>query len=191
MPLSPLHIAGIIGLALTGFYIFRAANSQKDEFKRDPKAAVAAGEYSWCRLYGLSGPLAPWGSLQRCAACASRHRRASTPRVVPVATTRACVGACVDAGVATIDCGNGKYLLAGGWWGLARHINYLGDWLLSLAMCLPTGFATPVTYFYPIYFAVLLAHRERRDDHKCAAKYGKHWEEYTRRVPYRIVPGVY
>ena len=93
--------------------------------------------------------------------------------------------------MATIDCGNGKRLLAGGWWGLARHINYLGDWLLALAMCLPTGFNTPVTYFYPVYFAVLLMHRERRDEHKCAAKYGAHWDEYTRRVPHRIVPGLY
>jgi protein-S-isoprenylcysteine O-methyltransferase Ste14 len=55
----------------------------------------------------------------------------------------------------------------------------------------PAGFATPLTYFYPVYFAVLLIHRERRDEHKCAAKYGDAWREYTRRVPYRIVPGLY
>jgi len=53
------------------------------------------------------------------------------------------------------------------------------------------GFATPVTYFYPAYFAVLLWHRELRDDHKCSAKYGPSWEEYKRRVPSRIIPGVY
>jgi Delta14-sterol reductase len=33
----------------------------------------------------------------------------------------------------------GSKLLAGGWWGTSRHINYLGDWLLSLGMSLPTG----------------------------------------------------
>lgn len=35
----------------------------------------------------------------------------------------------------------GTRLLTGGWWGRARHINYLGDWLQSLPFCLPTGFA--------------------------------------------------
>jgi delta14-sterol reductase len=53
------------------------------------------------------------------------------------------------------------------------------------------GFGTPVTYFYPVYFAVLLAHREVRDEHKCANKYGAEWQEYKRRVPYRIIPYVY
>lgn len=33
----------------------------------------------------------------------------------------------------------GSKLLAGGWWGISRHINYFGDWLLALGMSLPTG----------------------------------------------------
>lgn len=28
-----------------------------------------------------------------------------------------------------------------GWWGLARHINYFGDWLMSWSYSLPTGLA--------------------------------------------------
>lgn len=134
----------------------------------------------------------------------------------------------------------GTKLLVSGWWGTARHINYLGDWLLSWSYSLPTGLAgyevyrgaqalaikaastvqhgqdlppgghqmiTPesivvapgeargwgmiVTYFYLIYFAVLLIHRERRDEEKCRRKYGADWQEYTRRVPSRIIPYVY
>ena len=50
---------------------------------------------------------------------------------------------------------------------------------------------TPVTYFYPVYFAVLLVHRELRDEHKCAAKYGAAWAKYKALVPYRIIPYVY
>ncbi len=50
---------------------------------------------------------------------------------------------------------------------------------------------TPVTYFYPVYFAVLLVHREMRDEHKCAAKYGAAWAQYKALVPYRIIPYVY
>jgi delta14-sterol reductase len=74
---------------------------------------------------------------------------------------------------------------------VARHINYFGDWIMALAWCLPTGFSTPLTYFYPLYFAVLLIHRDLRDEEKCAAKYGKAWEEYCRRVPYKLVPGLF
>ncbi|BFZ53301.1 erg24, C-14 sterol reductase [Savitreella phatthalungensis] len=85
----------------------------------------------------------------------------------------------------------GTRLLADGWWGYSRHINYLGDWLMSWAWSLPTGFTSPFTYFYPVYFAVLLIHRERRDDEKCHNKYGADWEKYRELVPYRIIPGVY
>ncbi|BFZ65280.1 erg24, C-14 sterol reductase [Saitoella coloradoensis] len=85
----------------------------------------------------------------------------------------------------------GTRLITSGWWGTARHINYLGDWIMAWAWCLPTGFATPITYFYVGFFAVLLLHRERRDEEKCGRKYGKDWEEYKRRVRWRIVPYVY
>lgn len=126
----------------------------------------------------------------------------------------------------------GSKLLVSGWWGTARHINYLGDWLMSWAYVLPTGLAgyvvrnamtapagavTPasgavfggqpagryvvpdeakgwgmlVTYFYMVYFAILLIHRERRDEEKCRRKYGKDWDAYCKKVPWRIVPGIY
>lgn len=45
-----------------------------------------------------------------------------------------------------------------------------GDLLMALAWSLPTGFETPVTYFYVVYFAILLIHRQRRDDENCAKK---------------------
>jgi hypothetical protein len=85
----------------------------------------------------------------------------------------------------------GRSLLAGGWWAVARHINYFGDWLMSLSWSAATGIATPLTYFYPFYFAILLVHRDMRDEEKCAAKYGEAWKKYTAKVPYRIVPYVY
>lgn len=114
----------------------------------------------------------------------------------------------------------GSRLLISGWWGTARHINYLGDWLMSWGFCLPTGIAgylmletlnpttgqmekqavqTPevlgwgsiFTYFYMLYFGVLLIHREGRDEEKCEKKYGKDWEKYTSLVRYKIIPGIY
>jgi len=57
---------------------------------------------------------------------------------------------------------------------------------LSLC-CLLCG----IVLWFLTYNQVLLIHRERRDDHKCHLKYGKDWEEYRRRVPSRIIPGVY
>jgi protein-S-isoprenylcysteine O-methyltransferase Ste14 len=85
----------------------------------------------------------------------------------------------------------GSLLLTSGWWGVARHVNYLGDLLMALAWCLPTGFAHPLPYFYVIYMTLLLLHRERRDNAVCRDKYGVDWDAYCRKVPWRIVPGVY
>ncbi len=92
---------------------------------------------------------------------------------------------------AFIETRQGNRLLVSGYWGWSRHSNYLGDWLLGLAWSLACGFGSPLPYFYPIYFAVLLIHRERRDHRRCAAKYGEDWERYCRRVRWRIVPGLY
>eukprot|EP00128_Syssomonas_multiformis_P012924 Colp12_sorted_trinity150504_noHs@33677 len=85
----------------------------------------------------------------------------------------------------------GTRLITSGWWGIARHINYFGDWLMAVAWSLPCGFSHVIPYFYPIYFAVLLIHRERRDDHQCRIKYGSDWDRYCKVVRSRIIPGLY
>lgn len=90
-----------------------------------------------------------------------------------------------------IETARGSLLLTSGWWGLARHMNYFGDWLMALAWCLTTGFSSPLPYFYVVYFTILLLHRERRDHDMCAVRYGKDWERYCETVRWRIVPGLY
>ncbi|KAF3904318.1 hypothetical protein AA313_de0201032 [Arthrobotrys entomopaga] len=90
-----------------------------------------------------------------------------------------------------IETKSGRKLLVSGWWGISRHINYFGDWIMGWSWCLPTGFDTWVTYFYVGYFAVLLINRERRDDGHCRIKYGEDWNRYTSIVRSRIVPGIY
>eukprot|EP00980_Cylindrotheca_fusiformis_P004233 scaffold918_cov126-Cylindrotheca_fusiformis.AAC.12 len=84
----------------------------------------------------------------------------------------------------------GTKLLTSGWWGMARKINYTGDWIMGLTWCLVCGFDSIVPYFYAIYFAILLIHRSIRDDEMCAHKYGDDWLEYKRQVPYRFIPGI-
>ncbi|MCJ1432081.1 erg24, C-14 sterol reductase [Xylographa pallens] len=178
----PVHLGvfGILGiLAVQGFgyYIFRSSNNEKNRFRTNP----------------------------------------DDPKV---------------AHLQYMETASGSKLLVSGWWGTARHINYLGDWIMAWSYCLPTGIAgyliqqsspapssgqspldrsfvggTPVgmevvqgeargwgmavTYFYVLYFAILLIHREMRDEEKCMRKYGTDWEEYRKKVPWRILPGVY
>jgi protein-S-isoprenylcysteine O-methyltransferase Ste14 len=85
----------------------------------------------------------------------------------------------------------GTRLLTSGFWGLARHTNYLGDLMMALAWCLPAGFSHVPPYFYFIYFAPLLIDRERRDHKVCTEKYGADWDTYCEKVRYRIIPGLY
>ena len=85
----------------------------------------------------------------------------------------------------------GSLLLMSGWWGLARHMNYLGDLLMALAWCLTCGFVSPLPYFYVVYLTILLVHRERRDHDMCSRRYGKDWDMYCDKVRYRIIPGLY
>jgi delta14-sterol reductase len=85
----------------------------------------------------------------------------------------------------------GSKLIISGWWGTARHINYFGDWLIAWAYSLPTGLETPIPYYFVVFFAVLLIHREMRDEAKCAAKYKETWKQYKKLVPWRIIPGIY
>jgi delta14-sterol reductase len=155
---------GVLAIVGVGYYIFRAANNEKNRFRTDP----------------------------------------NNPRV---------------SHLEYITTSTGSKLLMSGWWGMARHINYFGDWIMAFSYCLPTGISgylihsynDPVTgtvtrkveqgeargwgmlftYFYIVYFFVLLAHRQMRDDAKCERKYGKDWEKYTAKVKSRIIPGIY
>lgn len=178
----PVHLGltGILGVLVVqgfGYYIFRGANNEKNRFRTNPK----------------------------------------DPKV---------------AHLKYMETTSGSKLLISGWWGTARHINYLGDWIMAWSYCLPTGIAgyliqqgspmsadgkqpvdghifqgtrvgtrvvqgeakgwgMAITYFYVVYFAILLIHREMRDEEKCLRKYGKDWEEYRKKVPWRILPYIY
>ena len=90
-----------------------------------------------------------------------------------------------------LETAQGNKLLVSGFWGWSRHFNYVGDILMALSWSLPCLFGSVLPYFYPIYFAILLIHRERRDHGFCSTKYGTDWDRYCARVRWRIVPGVY
>lgn len=82
-------------------------------------------------------------------------------------------------------------LLCSGWWGYARHVNYLGDLVLSYSMCATCGITDILPWTYAIFMTILLIHRCWRDEARCSAKYGKGWADYCKQVPWVICPGVY
>jgi delta14-sterol reductase len=85
-----------------------------------------------------------------------------------------------------------KRLLASGFWGVSRHVNYLGEVLMATGLTLALeepGVWT--TWLYPLYYVALLVPRQLDDERRCAAKYGPLWTQYCAKVRYRIVPGVY
>ena len=85
-----------------------------------------------------------------------------------------------------------QQLLVSGFWGLSRHVNYLGELLMATGLALSLGHPKALwPWLYPLYYVVLLVPRERDDDRRCAEKYGPLWEEYRRTVPRRIVPFLY
>ncbi|GAA5858787.1 hypothetical protein JCM1840_006556 [Sporobolomyces johnsonii] len=131
--IGTLGCAGVLLVQLVGYWIFRGANNEKNEFRqgRNPK------------------------------------------------------------NLTSFQTERGTRLLTSGWWGRSRHPNYLGDWIMAWAWCLPCGFTSPLPYFYVIYFAILLVHRQQRDDEACAHKYKKDWETYKKLVPSRIIPYIY
>ena len=85
-----------------------------------------------------------------------------------------------------------KTLLVNGFWGASRHINYMGEILMGLAISLSVGFPGIIwIWFYPIYYIALLVPRQIDDDKRCSSKYGNLWKIYTKKVKYRIIPYLY
>ena len=86
-----------------------------------------------------------------------------------------------------------RKILCSGFWGAARHFNYLGEGFLSFSIGLVFGyFANPWAWTYFVFIVTLFTWRQRIDDKECAEKYGaEKWAEYQERVKYRILPGVY
>jgi len=88
---------------------------------------------------------------------------------------------------------DGKFsLLANGYWGASRHINYFGEILQAVAVALAPGyFGIWMVWLYPAYYIGLMFSRQADDDKVCKAKYGALWDRYTEKVKYKIIPFIY
>jgi delta14-sterol reductase len=85
----------------------------------------------------------------------------------------------------------GGKLLASGFWGIGRKLNYTGEIGVYVCFALTAGFASPWPYLLPLSLVVLLVQRAARDDKKCSAKYGDLWQAYCARARFRMLPFVY
>ncbi len=91
-----------------------------------------------------------------------------------------------------IQAGDRK-ILCSGFWGVARHFNYMGEGFFSFSIGLVFGyFVNPWAWTYFVFIVSLFTWRQIIDEAQCAEKYGaEKWAEYKARVKYRIFPWVY
>jgi hypothetical protein len=157
-----------------------------------PSAALVAA------LHGLCAPSA------RACALISGAQLSPPPAPCLLATlrrrylfkTRGAAGAKrLCGGLLRFEVVPGTRLLCTGFWGLSRHINYLGEILQAVALALPGSLLAESTYYqllpwaYPLYYVCLFIPRQIDDDAQLVAKYGDTaFAEYAKRVPWRIVP---
>ncbi|KAJ3007652.1 UNVERIFIED_CONTAM: hypothetical protein HDU68_003414, partial [Siphonaria sp. JEL0065] len=94
----------------------------------------------------------------------------------------------------------GSRIIYSGFWGVSRHVNYLGEIIQGVGLAIPgflvyygaeTSWICLVSWIYPLYYVCLFIPRERDDHVLCRKKYGLVWDEYCQKVPSRIIPYVY
>ena len=181
LAMYPLHlgwlaVCGILAVQAVGYYIFRSSNNEKNRFRTNPKdPRISHLEYmetqSGSKLL-ISGW---WGT--------ARHINYFGDWVMAWAW-------CLPTGLAGFRMLSGSQAIKDTATGAITQLSGASGDLVPVTAGV-TGWAIPITYFYVIYFAVLLIHREMRDEHKCQLKYGKDWDAYKARVRWRIIPGVY
>lgn len=82
-------------------------------------------------------------------------------------------------------------LLLNGFWGWARQFHCVLELLASLAWSLPALFNTFYPWIYLLTLWLIVIQHIIRDEWKCKEKYGVYWDEYSKRVPYRLIPYVF
>ncbi|KAI1115937.1 putative C-14 sterol reductase [Nemania sp. NC0429] len=171
----PVHlgwggVAAASAVFATGLYIFRAANSQKSLFRSNPNDPKVANLSYLQTKRGTKLLTAGWWGK-------SRHINY--------------FGDWLQASPFSLPTGiSGYTILSAGSTVATAHAAKMLDGRV-IVQDQAKGWGILFTYFYVLYFAVLLIHREGRDDVACAKKYGDDWVKYKKQVKYHILPYVY
>ncbi|RAL02516.1 ERG4/ERG24 ergosterol biosynthesis protein [Aspergillus ibericus CBS 121593] len=170
LQLGWVNIAAVSAVFALGLYIFRAANNQKHVFRTQPNDPSVAGLSYIQTKRGTRLLTAGWWGM-------SRHINyfGDWMQALPFSLPTGLAGYMVLPAGSIVAASHGFQMLDG------REV-IQGE---------ARGWGMIFTYFYVLYFAILLMHRERRDDAMCAAKYGDDWEKYRRTVRWRILPWIY
>ncbi|KAL8667233.1 MAG: hypothetical protein Q9202_000806 [Teloschistes flavicans] len=179
----PLHLGpqgtlGILAIQAFGYWIFRSANNEKNRFRTDPtdpriahlqymktksgSTLLTSGWWGFSRHPNYLGDWIMAWSYCLPTGIAGYLVKHGSPAVLPL-------GDMID----------GEGIVSGG---LLKQQVLQGD---------ARGWGMLITYFYVLYFAILLIHRELRDEEACERKYGDDWEAYKKQVRWRILPGIY
>ncbi|NXO85940.1 ERG24 reductase, partial [Sitta europaea] len=99
-----------------GLWIFHGATTQRSLFNHNPRDPRVASETP---KPGTPKPL--------------RIPKSGTPKPCDS------INSCFPPGLPTVPTATGQVLLAGGWWGLVRRPDDLGELLMALGWTLPCG----------------------------------------------------
>lgn len=166
--LGPLHLAGMTALLVAGFSMFRLANSQKNNFRTNPDdPRLAHLTYIETKTGSRLITSGWWGIARHINYFADWLQ--AWPYSLPTGMAGYLIQSAGTHAEGAIRMADGREVVQGA----AR------------------GWGMIFTYFYVVYFAVLLVHRDRRDDEKCHRKYGEDWEQYKKMVRWRIIPYIY
>jgi delta14-sterol reductase len=169
---------GVLAVLATGYSIFRGANNEKNRFRSDPTDPRIAHLKFIETKSGSKLLISGWWGT-------ARHINYFGDWIMAWSY-------CLPTGIAGylvqhssvapemgMSAANGSYVFAGP----SVHSQVVPG--------AAKGWGMVFTYFYVIYFGILLVHRELRDEEKCMRKYGKDWDRYKEIVKYKIVPGIY
>ncbi|KAI1005478.1 Delta(14)-sterol reductase [Podosphaera aphanis] len=166
----------VLGVLGVGYYIFRSANNEKNRFRTNPKDPRVAHLKCLETKTGSKLIISGWWGT----AC---HINYFGDWIMAWAY-------CLPTGIAGFVVQNsseppmkGELSMESPFHSAVRNIKVVQGGA--------KGYGMIFTYFYLVYFAILLIHREMRDEEKCRRKYGDDWERYRRIVRYRIIPGIY
>lgn len=170
--------AGVLGALSLGYYIFRSSNNEKNRFRTNPDDPRVAHLKFIETKSGSKLLISGWWGT-------ARHINYFGDWIQSWAY-------CLPTGIAGYLVQHSSVAPATGQSLADKSFVYGGPAVhTEVLQGAAKGYGMIFTYFYIVYFAVLLIHRELRDEEKCLRKYGEDWKRYTKIVKYRIIPGIY